>query len=55
VTSPQGVWNATRVRRKNVNRGKDGKQFDEIDHIYVDPDVELPDEFFTAPKPGRVH
>ncbi len=53
--SPQGVWYATKVRRKNVSRDKDGKQFDEIDHIYVDFDVNLPDDFFKAQAPGRIY
>jgi hypothetical protein len=52
--SPQGVWYASKVGLKNGDREKNGKQFDEVYHIYVDFDVNLPDSFFAPPKPGGV-
>jgi hypothetical protein len=53
--SPQGVWYATRVRRRFP--GRDGKATspDQIYHIYVDFNVNLPDSLFEPPTPGRIH
>lgn len=53
--SPQGVWYATKIRRKNaVVRQKDGKVFDQIYNIYVDFDAELPDALFEPLTPRRI-
>lgn len=52
--SPQGVWYATRIRLKNAARQQDGKQSDQIYHIYVDFDAELPDSLFKVPVPQRI-
>ena len=52
--SPQGVWYATKIRLKNAVRGQDGKQFDQIYHIYVDFDADLPDALFEPLTPRRI-
>jgi hypothetical protein len=52
--SPQGVWYATRIRLKNAARQADGKQLDQIYHIFVDFDAELPDAQFEVPTPQRI-
>lgn len=52
--SPRGVWYATRIRWKNAARDEHGKESDQIYHIYVDFDAELPDSLFEVPKPGRI-
>lgn len=52
--SPQGVWYASRIRLKNAARQQDGKQSDQIYHIYVDFDAELPDALFEVPTPRRI-
>jgi hypothetical protein len=52
--SPQGVWYATKIRLKNAVRAENGKQFDQIYHIYVDFDAELPDSLFEPPTPRRI-
>jgi hypothetical protein len=53
--SPQGVWYATRVRRKDTVRAPNAKPSDQIYHIYVDFDVDLPASLFEPQKPGRVN
>jgi hypothetical protein len=53
--SPQGVWYATRVRRKCASLSNPGKQDEEIYHMFVDFDVDLPDEFFKPQVAGRVY
>jgi hypothetical protein len=52
--SPQGVWYATKVRRSFAGRAGQNKPGDQIYHIYVDFDADLPDSLFEPPKPGRV-
>ncbi len=52
--SPQGVWYATKVRRKNAAKDEDGKEHDQIYHIYVDFEAELPDSLFEPPTPRRI-
>jgi hypothetical protein len=53
--SPQGVWYATKIRRKNAaTRRDDGKSFDQVYHIYVDFNADLPDTLFDPPRPGRI-
>jgi hypothetical protein len=52
--SPQGVWYATKVRRTFAGRPGKNKPGDQIYHIYVDFDADLPDSLFEPPKPGRV-
>ncbi len=53
--SPEGVWYATKVRRKNAVRLSDGRRFDEIYEMYVDFPVNLPDALFESPAPSRIH
>src|SRR5262249_52254044 len=53
--SPQGVWYATKVRRKGSVRAPNAKPSDQIYHIYVDFDADLPDSLFEPQKPGRVN
>ena len=51
--SPSGVWYATKIRRHSPPNDKaNGKRIDEVSHLYVDFDVELPDTFFDPPE-GR--
>jgi hypothetical protein len=52
--SPQGVWYATKIRLKDAVRDAHGNQFDQIYHIYVDFDAELPDSLFEPPTPRRI-
>jgi len=52
--SPKGVWHATRVRREFSGRDGKAKSPDQIYHIYVDFNVNLPDSLFEPPKPGRI-
>ena len=52
--SPQGVWYATRVRRSFPGQAGKTKSGDQIYHIYVDFDADLPDSLFQPPKPGRI-
>ncbi len=52
--SPQGVWYATKVRRSFAGRAGQNKPGDQIYHIYVDFDADLPDSLFEPPTPGRV-
>jgi hypothetical protein len=53
--SPQGVWYATTIRRKDCIPENAAHPIDTICHIYVDFDVDLPDSFFEPQKPGRVN
>jgi hypothetical protein len=54
--SPSGIWYATRVRRSSPPNDKlNGKKIDQVYHLYVDFDVDLPDAFFDPPTPGRLH
>jgi hypothetical protein len=53
--SPQGVWYATRNRRRTATPGKPGEFNEEIHHYYVDFDVELPDSLFDPPRTGRMY
>jgi hypothetical protein len=52
--SPQGVWYATRIRRSfpNPDKGK-AKSLDQVYHLYVDFNVDLPDSFFEPPQVGK--
>jgi len=53
--SPHGIWYATRIRRRNSqSHGENGKQFDQVYHLYVDFDADLPDALFDPPVPGRI-
>lgn len=52
--SPQGVWYATRVRIKDAVRLPNGKREDQLYHIYVDFDADLPDSLFEPPTPQRI-
>ena len=52
--SPQGVWYATKIRWKNAVHHEDGTESDQIYHIYVDFDADLPDSLFEPPTPGRI-
>jgi len=52
--SPQGVWFATKIRRKNPSRDGKSKPIDQVYHIYVDFDAELPDSLFEPPTPRRI-
>jgi len=51
--SPQGVWYATKVRRSFAGRAGQNKLGDQVYHIYVDFDADLPDSLFEPPTPGR--
>jgi hypothetical protein len=53
--SPQGVWYATRSRRRTAAPGSPGKFHEEIHHYYVDFDVKLPDSLFDPPRIGRIY
>ncbi len=53
--SPRGSWYTTKIRRKNAGQRQDGKPFDQVYHLYVDFDLDLPDSLFAAPKPGRIN
>ena len=54
--SPRGVWYATRIRRHCPEVDKlNGERIDQIYHIYVDFDVDLPDSLFEPPVPGTIH
>jgi hypothetical protein len=52
--SPQGVWYATKVRRSFAGRIEKDRPGDQIYHIYVDFDADLPDSLFQPPAPGRL-
>jgi hypothetical protein len=52
--SPQGVWFATKIRRKNPSPDGKSKPIDQVYHIYVDFDAELPDSLFEPPTPRRI-
>ena len=53
--SPHGVWYATKIRRKNTVNAGTAKSSDQVYHIYVEFDAQLPDSLFEPPKIGRVH
>jgi hypothetical protein len=53
--SPQGIWYATKIRRKNAVHHQDGTESDLIYKIYVDFDADLPDELFEPPAPRRLN
>ena len=53
--SPQGVWYATKIRRKYRKPRWEGKPTDQVYHIYVDFDADLPDSLFEPPTPRRIH
>jgi hypothetical protein len=53
--SPQGVWYATKIRRKTSLADGKPNPNDQIYDIYVDFDVQLPDAFFEPPQPGRLY
>lgn len=53
--SPRGIWYATKIRRRFPQRhGENGKQTDQVYHLYVDFDVDLSEAFFDPPVPGRI-
>ena len=52
--SPQGVWYATKIRRTFPNPGGKASSVDQVYHLYVDFDVDLPDSLFEPPTPGRI-
>ncbi len=52
--SPQGVWYATKIRRKFPDREGKNKSPDEIYSIYVDFNPELADSFFEPPVIGKI-
>jgi hypothetical protein len=53
--SPRGTWYATKIRRSNAQTDKsNGAKIDQVYHLYVDFDVDLPDSFFAPPVPGRI-
>jgi hypothetical protein len=54
--SPGGIWYATRIRRSSPPNDKlNGKKMDQVYHLYVNFDSDLPDAFFDPPAPGRLH
>ncbi|MFI5455685.1 MAG: hypothetical protein ACHRXM_09565 [Isosphaerales bacterium] len=53
--SPQGVWFATKIRRKFPLRARKDKPFDFVDHIYIDFNADLPDSLFEPPTPRRIY
>jgi len=53
--SPQGVWYATKVRRKFPSPSGKAKSPDQVYHIFVDFNVNLPDSLFEPPAPGRIY
>ncbi|HEV3299828.1 MAG TPA: hypothetical protein VG055_09305 [Planctomycetaceae bacterium] len=52
--TPQGVWYAAKIRRKNAGTTGHGKAFDQVYHLFVDFDADLPDQLFDPPRPGRI-
>jgi hypothetical protein len=52
--SPQGVWYATKTRRSLPDPVGNGKLRDQIEELYVDFDVNLPDSLFEPPQPGKI-
>ena len=48
------MWYATKVRRSFAGRAGQNKPGDQIYHIYVDFDADLPDSLFEPPTPGRI-
>jgi hypothetical protein len=53
--SPQGVWYATKVRRRFPRSAGIAPQSDQVYHLYIDFKPDLPDSLVEAPKPGRIH
>ncbi len=53
--SPQGVWYATKVRRKFPRPAGKAPQADQVLYIYIDFNADLPDSWFEAPQKGRVY
>ncbi|HEX4142371.1 MAG TPA: hypothetical protein VHY91_02380 [Pirellulales bacterium] len=54
--SPRGVWYATKIRRHSPPCDKvNGRRIDQVYHLYVDFDVDLPEAFFDPPKVGRIY
>jgi hypothetical protein len=51
--SPGGVWYATRFR--HFAPGPNDELIEELFHVYVDFDVELPDSLFEVPEVGRTY
>jgi len=52
--SPQGIWYAKKIRRSFPGRGGKDKMADQVYHLYVDFDAEIPDSLFDIPEPGRI-
>ena len=52
--SPQGVWYATKIRRNFPDPIGKEKFGDEVYHLYVNFDADLPDSLFEPPTPGRI-
>jgi hypothetical protein len=53
--SPQGVWYVKQLRRQSPSRRTNDDFLDQVYHIYVDFDVDLPDSFFDPQVPGKLH
>jgi len=53
--SPQGVWYATKVRRRFPRPAGKAPQADQVYYMYIDFKADLPDSLFEAPKKGRVY
>jgi hypothetical protein len=53
--SPQGVWYATRVRRKFPSRVTKKDFLDQVYLLYLDFNADLPDSLFEPPTPGRLY
>jgi hypothetical protein len=51
--SPQGVWYATKIRRRSAGRDLKGKSLDQVYHLYVDFNADLPDALFEPQSPER--
>jgi hypothetical protein len=54
--SPRGIWYGTKIRRRNAgSHSENGEPIDQVYHLYVDFDPDMPDAFFDPPVPGRIH
>ncbi len=53
--SPQGVWYATRVRRRFPGTAGKATSPDQVFHIYIDFRADLPDSLFEPPQKGRIY
>lgn len=51
--SPNGVWHATRIRRKRAIGYPDGKRRDQVNDLYLDFNADLPDSLFDLPAKGQ--